>query len=110
MTQPIRIGRVFIEPDEYRLHIDGQRVQLTYMQFRLLAVLAACPNRVCSHGELAAALGSDRIGPRDLAVHVSRLRKKLAEDASLAIVSVPGQGYLLQTNGHLADGSRAEGL
>jgi DNA-binding response OmpR family regulator len=71
--------------------LDGRPVQLTYVEFELLRILAAQPGRVFSRKELLAELwgSSEYREPRTIDVHVRHLREKLERD--------PGEPELIQT-------------
>ena len=76
---------------------DGKQVQLTYVEFELLRILAANPGRVYTRQMLLEALwgGSEYREPRTIDVHVRHLREKLEEDPSEPelIFTVRGVGY-----------------
>ncbi len=61
---------------------DGAPVQLTYVEFELLRVLAANPGRVFTRQALLEELwgGSEYREPRTIDVHVRHLREKLERD------------------------------
>jgi two-component system OmpR family response regulator len=75
---------------------DGRAVELTQGQHRLLAALLARPGEVVSREELLGAVLGEETDSFDRAidVHVSRLKKRLAQviDADL-IKSYRGVGY-----------------
>jgi DNA-binding response OmpR family regulator len=76
---------------------DGKQVQLTYVEFELLRILAANPGRVYTRQMLLEALwgGSEYREPRTIDVHVRHLREKLEQDPSEPelIFTVRGVGY-----------------
>ena len=76
---------------------DGRQVQLTYVEFELLRILAANPGRVYTRQMLLEALwgGSEYREPRTIDVHVRHLREKLEQDPSEPelIFTVRGVGY-----------------
>jgi DNA-binding response OmpR family regulator len=76
---------------------DGKPVQLTYVEFELLRILAANPGRVYTRQMLLEALwgGSEYREPRTIDVHVRHLREKLEQDPSEPelIFTVRGVGY-----------------
>lgn len=88
-TGPLRIDLA-----ARRLEVDGQSVELTRVEFELLAALARRPGAAVSRAWLAEhVLDPSRDGDeRTLDVHVSRLRRKLGTRSSL-IVTVWGVGY-----------------
>ena len=79
------------------VEVRGAQVQLTYVEFELLRVLATAPGRVFSRRMLLEALwkSADYRDPRTIDVHVRHLREKLeAEPRSPEyILTVRGVGY-----------------
>ena len=75
----------------------GRRVQLTYLEFELLRMLASRPGRVYSRRALLEALwgGADFRDQRTIDVHVRHLREKIERDPSDPeyIFTVRGAGY-----------------
>jgi DNA-binding response OmpR family regulator len=76
---------------------DGRQVQLTYVEFELLRVLASNPGRVYTRQMLLEALwgGSEYREPRTIDVHIRHLREKLERDPREPelIFTVRGVGY-----------------
>ena len=79
------------------VEVAGNRVQLTYVEFELLRILASHPGRVYSRRMLLEALwgGADYREPRTIDVHVRHLREKLERDPADPeyILTVRGVGY-----------------
>ena len=79
------------------VEVGGNRVQLTYVEFELLRILASHPGRVYSRRMLLEALwgGADYREPRTIDVHVRHLREKLEPDPAEPeyILTVRGIGY-----------------
>jgi DNA-binding response OmpR family regulator len=79
------------------IEVGGRRVQLTYVEFELLRILASHPGRVYSRRMLLEALwgGADYREPRTIDVHVRHLREKLEHDPGVPeyILTVRGVGY-----------------
>jgi DNA-binding response OmpR family regulator len=77
--------------------VRGTPVQLTYVEFELLRVLASNPGRVYSRRMLLEALwgGADYREPRTIDVHIRHLREKLERDSGEPeyILTVRGVGY-----------------
>ncbi len=75
----------------------GTPVQLTYLEFELLLMLAASPGRVFTRKALLNELwgGSEFRDPRTIDVHVRHLREKIERDPSdpELIFTVRGAGY-----------------
>lgn len=89
-TGPIRID------DERRTAaVDGQELDLTYLEFELLAHLVAHPHRVHSRDQLVTTVwGYGHVGDgRTVDVHVARLRRKLGAAHRGSIVTVRRVGY-----------------
>ena len=90
----LSLGAVSIDLDEHQTTVDGQPIQLTITEFRLLAALISNQGKVLSRP----ALISNAIGPgvavteRTIDVHVTALRKKIAPYSSM-ITTVRGVGY-----------------
>ncbi|MEX0750415.1 MAG: winged helix-turn-helix domain-containing protein [Dehalococcoidia bacterium] len=85
-------GPLVIDSDRHVVTLDGQGVELSPTEFRLLAELARTPGRVRSYQELLHRVwGAEYVGETDfLHVYVSRLRRKLRADL---ITTERGFGY-----------------
>src|SRR5882757_995976 len=91
-------GRLQIDTERRELHVDGDQVELTRMEFDLLAALAFRPGRVWSRLELVGQLQGQTFDAyeRTIDVHVKNLRRKLGDTPpSQVIRTVPGVGYKL---------------
>jgi DNA-binding response OmpR family regulator len=77
--------------------VRGEAVQLTYLEFELLRMLAANPGRVYTRETLLSALrgGSQYRDPRTIDVHVRHLREKIERDPRNPeyVFTVRGVGY-----------------
>jgi two-component system response regulator CpxR len=95
----LSVGPLHLHPAERRAELDGHELRLTGAEFSLLFALAQNAGRVVDKATLTRlALGRDiERFDRSVDVHVSRLRRKLAEaaPAAPAIESIRGAGYLL---------------
>ncbi len=93
----LTVGDVSLDPDEHRVRIDGNDVQLPLKEFELLHLLLANAGRVLSRDVLIDRVwGSDYVGDtKTLDVHVKRLRGKLEADTAnpTRIVTIRGLGY-----------------
>ena len=93
----IGVGEMTITPARRTVEIRGEGVQLTYVEFELLRILASNPGRVYSRRMLLEALwgGADYREPRTIDVHVRHLREKLEPDPAEPeyILTVRGVGY-----------------
>lgn len=88
-----------VEPSTYRARLDGTVLDLTPVEFRLLALLASQPGRIFSRDQVLDGLYDDHRIVTDRAVdsHVKNLRRKLAQvrPGRDLIRSVYGVGYRL---------------
>jgi DNA-binding response OmpR family regulator len=77
--------------------VDGQPVELTGLELDLLTALVRRAGRVVPRAALLelAGRGDTTVGDRAVDVHISRLRKKLGDDAAARIRTVRGIGYSL---------------
>ena len=90
-------GDLRIDLARRTVEVDSRPVQLTYVEFELLRVLASNPGRVFTRQALLEALwgGSEYREPRTIDVHVRHLREKLERDPAEPelIFTVRGVGY-----------------
>ncbi|MCE2814821.1 MAG: response regulator [Planctomycetota bacterium] len=85
---------ITLDRRRYRVSVDGQPVELTKSEFRLLDTLIRQPGRAFDRTELIdSALGEDTLVlERTIDVHIRALRKKIGSNAD-AIETVRGVGY-----------------
>lgn len=90
------LGPLSIDFDTRQVNVDGEPVELTAVEFDVLAALARRPGMALSRRQLVErALPEESEGTeRTLDVHVSRIRKKLG-DAGALVQTVWGIGYKL---------------
>lgn len=91
-------GDVSVDMDRRHVARGDEDVELTRLEFDLLAFLLANPNRVVSRDELLQSVwesSADWQDPATVTVHVRRLRQKLEADPSdpVHILTVYGVGY-----------------
>jgi len=87
---------LLVDEAECRASVDGKRLDLTQVEFRLLRTLAASPGRVYSREQLMDQLYADHriVTDRTVDSHVKNLRRKLGEvGAEDWVRSVYGVGY-----------------
>ncbi|GAA3205039.1 hypothetical protein GCM10010451_64480 [Streptomyces virens] len=86
---------VRIDPTRHVAELDGRELDLTYLEFELLAHLVSHPHQVHSRDRLVTAVwGYDHIGDgRTVDVHIARLRRKLGRAHRQRIVTVRRVGY-----------------
>ncbi|HEY8103553.1 MAG TPA: response regulator transcription factor [Gaiellaceae bacterium] len=93
----IDTGELRIDVPRRTVEVRGHEVQLTFVEFELLRVLAAAPGRVFSRRQLLERLrgGADYREPRTIDVHVRHLREKIESNPHEPelILTVRGVGY-----------------
>jgi DNA-binding response OmpR family regulator len=92
----LRAGPAQLEPSSRRVMLDGEEVELTRLEFDLLAELAAHPRVVYTRERLLEKVWGyqSAVGGKTVDVHVANLRRKLGDD--IGIVAVRGVGYRLE--------------
>jgi len=90
----IRVGPLTVDIRDRRVHVGGQRIELTSKEFVLLSLLARNAGRVVTRTEIFAQVWEMQRDPGSnvVDVHVRNLRDKLGAAAPL-IDTVRGQGY-----------------
>jgi DNA-binding response OmpR family regulator len=90
-------GALAIDPAKRTVTVDGERAQLTYVEFEVLHTLASHPGRVYSRQALLEAVWGDSAyrEPRTIDVHIRHLREKIEPDPGepAYIFTVRGVGY-----------------
>jgi two-component system, OmpR family, response regulator BaeR len=98
--QPAKVPGLAIHADLHRVELDGKKLDLTPLEFRLLETLAAHPGRVFSRGALMGRIYDDGrdVSDRTLDSHVKNLRRKLADAAPdrELLHTVHGIGFRLE--------------
>ncbi|MWA10720.1 winged helix-turn-helix domain-containing protein [Streptomyces sp. BA2] len=95
--EPVRAsgGPVWIDPVQRAAQVDGRPLDLTYLEFELLAHLVAHPHRVHTRDQLVTTVwGYGHVGDgRTVDVHIARLRRKLGAEHRQTIQTVRRVGY-----------------
>ena len=93
---PESVGPIRVDVDAHRAFIDGTEIQLTPLEFRLLATFMARLGRVQSREQLLEDVWemSSELETRTVDTHVKRLREKLGSGRDL-LETVRGIGYRL---------------
>lgn len=101
-TISLHRGELLIDPALKTVTLAGTDVPLTGLEFRLLHLLAAEPNKVFSREELMSAVwGNERhVTMRSVDTYFWRLREKLESDPQkpLYLKTVRGSGYTFALN------------
>jgi DNA-binding response OmpR family regulator len=93
----IRAGDLEIDFERRSVELKSKPVKLTYVEFEILAALAAAPGRVFTRETLLEHIWGDSTyrDPRTVDVHIRHLREKLESDAKNPeyLFTVRGVGY-----------------
>lgn len=97
------IGNLMIDIASYKASCNGQQLDLTTTEFKLLSILASSPGRVYSRAQLLDAVqGIDFEGyERTIDAHIKNLRQKMDlsnNNCSCHIETVRGVGYKLEVD------------
>lgn len=98
-TSLLSIGGLVLDEVGCTVALDGQKIELKMMEFKLLSYLMKNHGRVISKEELFRKVWEDAItGDNTLNVHVRRLREKLERDPNNPeyIKTVWGTGYVFE--------------
>ncbi|UKY49758.1 winged helix-turn-helix domain-containing protein [Streptomyces inhibens] len=95
VTAPTGDEIVRIDPEQRTARVQDRPLDLTYLEFELLAHLVAHPHRVHTRDQLVTTVwGYGHVGDgRTVDVHVARLRRKLGAEHRSSIVTVRRVGY-----------------
>lgn len=87
-------GELTIDPRKHETRVDGEPIDLTATEFRLLQFLASHPGRVFTRQQLVSRVIGEKayVTERNIDVHVRRIREKL-DDREDLIETVRGVGY-----------------
>ena len=101
-TQPQKegtreFGTLHIDMDNARVSLGGQTVELTKREYLILCLLAQHPNSYLSREEIMTQVWPDNtlVNDRSVDVHITRLRKKLGNEA-WRVANKTGFGYVLK--------------
>lgn len=86
---------VAVDAEGRTVTVDGRALELTYLEYELLALLVAHPHRVFTRDQLVTTVwGYGPVGDRrTVDVHIARLRRKLGAVRRDEIVTVHRVGY-----------------
>jgi two-component system, OmpR family, response regulator len=97
VQEPIEAGELRIDFERRSVTVRGDEVELTYVEFEILAALARGAGRVLSRPDLLAAVWGDATyrDPRTVDVHIRHLREKIEGDPASPeyLLTVRGAGY-----------------
>ncbi|RTE11090.1 response regulator transcription factor [Paenibacillus whitsoniae] len=99
----LEIGNIVIDLEQYRVTVDGKRVELTPKEIELLFFLMSNPGRVFTREDLLGYVWNFDFtgGTRTVDAHVKNLRKKLGQHESWNIQTLWGIGYSFEVVQHV---------
>ena len=93
----LRLGPLELDPNGYTVTKDGEPLELTPTEFKILALLMRRPGRAFTRTQISEAVstGSHYLASRYIDVHISRLRAKVEHEPKepRIIQTVPSVGY-----------------
>ena len=98
-SKVLKAGDLTVDLERYDVTVAGRRVDLTYKEFQLLALLASNPGRVYTREALLSNVWDyDYVGgTRTVDVHVRRLRSKVEGAGHWYIETIWNVGYRFKT-------------
>jgi len=99
-TDMFILGSMSFYAETRKLLINGQTIDLTRTETRVLRIFALSPNEAIERSRLQKEIWEDEgvIVGRSLDMFISKLRKKLEFDPNIKIVVIRGKGYKLEIN------------
>lgn len=90
----LHAGKITVDEERHEVRVDGERVDMTATEFRLLSLLIKRRGRVQSREQLLASVWNydEEMETRTVDTHIRRIREKLGSEASV-IETVRGVGY-----------------
>jgi DNA-binding winged helix-turn-helix (wHTH) protein len=97
-TEMFTLGLMSFDAKTRKLMINGNTVDLTKTETRVLRIFALSPNEAIQRSRLQKEIWEDEgvIVGRSLDMFISKLRKKLEFDPNIKIVVIRGKGYKLE--------------
>jgi hypothetical protein len=93
-----KFGSFRFYPNENKLLQEAKEIPLSKKECELLEIFVANPNQIIKREELTKKVWEDNgvfVG-RSLDTYISKLRKKLKDDASIQLINIHGVGYKLE--------------
>lgn len=98
VDEVLTVDNLVINLATYQVQLDGSPIDLTLMEYSLLAFLATHPNRAYSREVLLHRVWGFEYcgGTRTVDVHIRRIRSKVGPQIAAHISTVRGVGYLFK--------------
>ncbi|MCX4324109.1 MAG: response regulator transcription factor [Lachnospiraceae bacterium] len=94
----LQVGNLRLEPDSCLLYQDGERIELTSVEFRIMKLFMENPGRVFTKRQIFEAGWEETymVSDNNVMVCISKLRAKLEKDGRDYIRTIRGLGYRLE--------------
>lgn len=96
-SSTMRLGPIELDQEAYTVSRNGETLELTPTEFKILAMLMRRPGQAFSRSQISESVstGTHYLASRYIDVHISRLRGKIEEDHRdpQLIQTVPSVGY-----------------
>jgi len=88
----IKVGKLIINRDEYKVLLDKKELILPRKEFELLALLASKPGKVFKREDILHKVWGEEVivGGRTIDVHIRKLREKIGDES---FKTIKGVGY-----------------
>lgn len=95
------LGSALFDTTNRKLIINGNTIDLTGTETRVLLIFASSPNKIIERSRLQKEIWEDDgvIVGRSLDMFISKLRKKLESDPNINIIVIRSKGYKLEISG-----------
>lgn len=99
-TDMFTLGSTLFDVKNRKLMINGNTINLTGTETRVLHIFASSPNQTIERSRLQKEIWEDEgvIVGRSLDMFISKLRKKLELDPNINIIVIRGKGYKLEVS------------
>jgi len=97
-TSMFTLGSMSFDAESRKLMLNGNTIDLTRTETRVLRIFASSPNEAIERSRLQKEIWEDEgvIVGRSLDMFISKLRKKLEPDPKIRLAVIRGKGYTLQ--------------
>jgi Response regulators consisting of a CheY-like receiver domain and a winged-helix DNA-binding domain len=94
-----KVGHIELDTDAHSVLLRGKAINLTPLEFGLLAYLMQHPNRLCTRTEIIDKVWGQRFlyDTGALDVHLNALRRKIGGTRNRPIETIRGAGLILHT-------------
>ena len=98
----VKTARFKIQPKSLRFYADGEQIELTQLEFKMMHLLMMNADSLVKIDDLIDFVwgeSDDLVNP-PIRIHIANLRKKIGDSDYRVIKTVPGTGYILEDGEH----------